>query len=80
MRSQQVQAAESLDGRVVSVLYKDGAVQDKPGMHIHLWEKGPMKAFLPEGYPASVTADYASTHIDTRLTKAFARAKFGCTS
>ena len=76
MRSQQVQAAESMDGRLVSILYKNGAFQDKPGMHIHLWAQGPMKAFLPEGYPDSVTADYASTLISTRLTKAFARARF----
>lgn len=60
MRSQQVQAAESSDGRVVSILYKDGLFHDKPAMRERLWAKGPMKAFLPEGYPGSVTADYAS--------------------
>ena len=69
MRSQQVQAAECLDGRLVSILYKNGAFQDKPGMHKHLWAQGPMKAFLPEGYPDSVTADYASTHISIDLRK-----------
>ncbi|KAL3158045.1 hypothetical protein ABBQ32_011654 [Trebouxia sp. C0010 RCD-2024] len=60
MRSQQVHAAESSDGRVVSILYKDGLFHDKPAVHKRLWAKVPMKAFLPEGYPGSVTADYAS--------------------
>ena len=65
MRSQHVQAAESSDGRVVSIMYKDGVFRDKPAMQNHFWAKGPMKAFLPEGYPHSVTADYASTSTDS---------------
>lgn len=65
MRSQHVLAAESSDGRVVSVMYNDGAFHAKPAMPGHAWAKEPMKAFLPEGYPHSVTADYASTHTDT---------------
>lgn len=64
MRSQHVQAAESFTGRVVSVMDKDGVFRDKPVMQNQLWAKGPMKAFLPEGYPHSVTADYASTYTD----------------
>lgn len=75
MRSQQVHAAESSDGRVVSILYKDGLFHDKPAVHKRLWAKVPMKAFLPEGYPGSVTADYASTEISTELAKAIARAR-----
>lgn len=79
MRSQQVQAAESSDGRVVSILYKDGLFHDKPAMRERLWAKGPMKAFLPEGYPGSVTADYASTYISTQVTETIARARLLCT-
>lgn len=67
MRSYQVQAAESSDGRVVSILYRDGTIHDKPPMHKQLWATGPMQAFLPEGYPNSVTADYASMCISMRL-------------
>lgn len=51
-------------------MYKDGAIRDKPAVYNQLWAKEPMKAFLPEGYPHSVTADYASTHTDTRLVTA----------
>lgn len=62
MRSQDVQAVESFTGRVVSVMDKDGVFRDKTAVQNQLWAKGPMKAFLPEGYPYSVTADYASTY------------------
>ena len=72
MRSQHVQAAESLTGGVVSIMYKDGVFRDKPAVQDQPWAKGPMKAFLPEGYPHSVTADYASTCTGIRLVKAVA--------
>ena len=72
MSSQHVQAAEALTGRVVSIMYSDGVFRDRPVMQNQLWAKGPMKAFLPEGYPHSVTSDYASTYTGIQLVKVVA--------
>ena len=60
MTSRKVQAAEYAGGKLVSVLEKDSVFRDKPVTPARLWTRGPLRAFLPEGYPASVTDDYAS--------------------
>ena len=56
-----MQAAEFEAGKLVSVWYNDRGFVDKSGYRSPAWSKGPIGAFLPEGYPASVTSDYAST-------------------
>ena len=56
-----MQAAEFEAGKLVFVWYNDRGFVDKSGYRSPAWSKGPIRAFLPEGYPASVTSDYAST-------------------
>ena len=65
MTSRKIQAAEYAGGRLVSVLERDGVFHDKSVTPAQLWTRGPLRAFLPEGYPASVTDDYASMCVDT---------------
>ena len=61
MSSRTVQAAEAAAGQIVSVLYDDGVFRDKRPNQTHVWSRKLLLAFLPEGYPHSVTEDYAST-------------------
>ena len=56
----QLQAAEFEAGRLLSVWHPDHGFVDKAGYRSPSWSKGPLRAFLPEGYPVSVTEDYAS--------------------
>jgi len=56
----QLQAAEFEAGHLLSVWRPDHGFVDKAGYRSPSWSKGPLRAFLPEGYPTSVTEDYAS--------------------
>ena len=55
-----MQAAEFEAGRLVSIWHPQRGFVDKQGYRPSYGSKGPLRAFLPEGFPDSVTADYAS--------------------